>query len=243
VLDLTRHQGSSGEDYVRVVASAAGLFVLQPDLEADGVDFALRFPGRSGTTASPSIDVQVKSWSRPRRQAAVLVYDGLNERQFNRLAGPTAPSPLPVPGTEAPEPHRFLELQTDGALLRHLCFFRSLEDEAPIPAPDVRRRRTVQVPEANLLTVRTLLGLLHTDCLASSRPDDDPPRRRHRHVPRRRRAGNGGRTGGSARRSGPTTPAAGCWSWRLITDKAVATVSDRFRPELRLGPLPSPAAA
>ena len=164
MLDLPRHQGKFGEDYVRVVASAAGLVVWQPDLDADGVDFALRFPGHAGPMASPGIDVQVKSWSRPRRQAGELVYDGLNEGQFNRLAGPGFVVPRYLFLVLTPtEPHRYLQLQTDGALLRHLCFFRSLEDEQPIEVPDVRRRRTVRVPEANLLTVRTLLGLLHAD--------------------------------------------------------------------------------
>jgi hypothetical protein len=38
MLDANQHQGKFGEDYVRVLASAAGLIVLKDDLDTDGID-------------------------------------------------------------------------------------------------------------------------------------------------------------------------------------------------------------
>ena len=37
MLDARQHQGKFGEDYVRVLASAAGLLVLKDDLDVDGI--------------------------------------------------------------------------------------------------------------------------------------------------------------------------------------------------------------
>jgi hypothetical protein len=77
MLDARNHQGKFGQDYIRVLASAAGLLVCTPDLDYDGVDLLIRWPGKSGAAAAtPAIDVQLKSWS-----------NGLNEKQFNKLAG------------------------------------------------------------------------------------------------------------------------------------------------------------
>jgi hypothetical protein len=48
MLDARNHQGKFGEDYIRVLASAAGLLVYTPDLDYDGIDPGLRWPGRVG---------------------------------------------------------------------------------------------------------------------------------------------------------------------------------------------------
>jgi hypothetical protein len=87
VLDARNHQGKFGQDYVRVLASAAGLLVYTPDLDYDGIDLLIRWPGQVGAAASPAIDVQVKSWSNPRKSGGSWRFDGLNELQFNKLAG------------------------------------------------------------------------------------------------------------------------------------------------------------
>ncbi len=44
VLDARIHQGTFGEDYVRVLASAAGLVVQTNYPDVDGVDLGLKFP-------------------------------------------------------------------------------------------------------------------------------------------------------------------------------------------------------
>ena len=161
MLDANNHQGKFGQDYIRVLASAAGLLVWTPDLDYDGIDLGIRWPGRSGTAASPAIDAQVKSWSNPRKAGGTWRFDGLNEVQFNKLAGRDFTIPrylflVVVP----PDPGAYSDVLTDGLLLRYQGYYTSLRDQDPIAAPNGRRRRTVHVPVANVLTVRSLRALM-----------------------------------------------------------------------------------
>jgi Domain of unknown function (DUF4365) len=161
VLDPNNHQGKFGEDYIRVLASAAGLIIYTADLDHDGVDFLLRLPGRRGPAASPGIDVQVKSWSKRRQSDGMWHYDGLNEMQYNLLAGPnyTVPRYLFLVNVP-PKADNYATVLTDGLLLRYQAFYTSLRDNELIADPSTRRRRMVEVPVGNVLTVRTLQGLL-----------------------------------------------------------------------------------
>jgi Domain of unknown function (DUF4365) len=164
VLDANNHQGKFGQDYVRVLASAAGLLVYTPDLDYDGVDFLIRWPGKVGAAASPAIDVQIKSWSRPKNTDGYLHFNGLNELQFNKLAGSdyTVPRYLFLV-TVPPNKETYSEILTDGMLLRYQGYYLSLRDEAPIENPSKDRRRSVRVPLGNILTVRTLRALLQSE--------------------------------------------------------------------------------
>jgi hypothetical protein len=164
VLDANNHQGKFGQDYIRVLASAAGLLVFTPDLDYDGVDFLIRWPGKMGAAASPAIDVQVKSWSRPKNTDGHLHFSGLNEVQFNKLAGSayTVPRYLFLV-TVPPDREIYSEILTDGMLLRYQGYFLSLSDETPTENPHTDKRHPVRVPLGNVLTVRTLRGLLHAD--------------------------------------------------------------------------------
>jgi len=92
-----------------------------------------------------------------------LSYRGLNEWQFNRLAGPdfTVPRFLFVICVPA-DNQRYAASMTDGVMLRHLGYFVSLRSEQPITNPDRRRRRMVKVPTANVLTAATLRRLTET---------------------------------------------------------------------------------
>lgn len=164
VLDARNHQGKFGEDYVRALASAAGLLVCCYDLDVDGIDLGLRIPGRVGNSMSPGIDVQVKSWSRSRASAGEWHFDGLNEAQFNKLAGPDFTYPRFLFVVCVPtNPHEYATIQTDGMLLRQLGYYRSLANEVPISQPNRARRRPVRVPLSNVLTARTLRGLIHPE--------------------------------------------------------------------------------
>jgi Domain of unknown function (DUF4365) len=161
VLDANNHQGKFGQDYVRVLASAAGLLVWTPDLDYDGIDLGIRWPGRSGTAASPAIDAQVKSWSNPRKAGGTWRFDGLNEVQFNKLAGRDYTVPrylflVIVP----PDADAYSEVLTDGMLLRYQGFYLSLREETLIAHPNTRRHRTVHVPIGNILTARSLHTLM-----------------------------------------------------------------------------------
>jgi hypothetical protein len=162
VLDVHNHQGKFGQDYIRALASAAGLLVYQYDLDRVGIDLGFRFPGRPGGLASPALEVQVKTWSTPARTGAEWSYDGLTEQQFNWLAGPDYTVPrylflLPVPRRTT----EYAGFESSGMTLRHLAYYRSLEDETPVDDPSPTRRRRVTVPVGNVLTVRSLLNLLH----------------------------------------------------------------------------------
>jgi hypothetical protein len=164
VLHTRDHQGKFAEDYVRVIASAAGLLIYSDDLDRDGIDLGFRYPDRVGMISSPAVEVQVKSWSQPRSVGGNWVFDGLNERQFNKLAGHEFLVPrylvlVVVP----PDMADYTAFETDGIWLRQLAFWRSLANEAPIKEPDRSRRRKVTVPISNVLTVRTLLTLIHPE--------------------------------------------------------------------------------
>ena len=162
MLDALNHQGKFGQDYVRVLASAAGLLVYTPDLDYDGVDFLIRLPGRVGAAASPAIDVQVKSWSNQRKSGGAWRFDGLTEVQFNKLAGEDFTVPRYLFLVIVPKNTRtYSEILTDGMLLRDKVFYVSLREEALIQEPSKERRRVVHVPLGNVLTVRTLLTLMH----------------------------------------------------------------------------------
>jgi hypothetical protein len=163
VLDANLHQGKFGEDYVRVLASAAGLLVLKDDLDVDGIDLGFRATGRHGRVYSPSIEAQIKTWSSPSGSSGHLVYRGLNECQFNKLAGPdfTVPRFLFVVCVPT-DKQRYAASITDGVLLRHLGYFVSLRADQPITNPDRSRRRPVIVPTANVLTATALRRLTET---------------------------------------------------------------------------------
>jgi Domain of unknown function (DUF4365) len=162
VLDARNHQGKFGQDYIRVLASATGLVVWTPDLDHDGIDLGIRWPGRVGPAASPAIDVQVKSWSRPHKSGGVWRFDGLNEMQFNKLAGHAYTVPRYLFLIVVPEKaDAYAEISAEGMLLRYQGFYVSLRDEPLIREPSQERRRVVRVPISNVLTSKTLLTLMH----------------------------------------------------------------------------------
>lgn len=163
MLDAKQHQGKFGEDYVRVLASAAGLLVLKDDLDADGIDLGFRATGRYGRVYSPTIEAQIKTWSNPSGSSGYLIYRGLNEWQFNRLAGPDFAIPRFLFVVCVPSDNQqYAASVTDGVMLRHLGYFVSLRSETPIMNPDRRRKRPVRVPTANVLTATKLRRLTET---------------------------------------------------------------------------------
>ncbi len=162
MLDPWNHQGKFAEDYVRALASAAGLLIYKDDLDYDGIDLGFRYPGRAGLVSSPAIEVQIKSWSNPRISGGELLYDGLNEVQYNKLVdGPfTVPRYLIIVVVPT-DRDSYARFETDGMVLRQLGYFRAFDGEQAISRPDRGRHRRVRVPLGNVLTVRTLLGLVH----------------------------------------------------------------------------------
>ncbi|MPZ82951.1 MAG: DUF4365 domain-containing protein [Actinophytocola sp.] len=161
MLDAHNHQGKFGQDYIRALASAAGLLVFTYDLDRVGIDLGFRYPGRAGGFSSPAIEVQVKSWSRPRPVSGEWHFDGLNEQQFNWLAGPDYTVPRYLFLVSVPrEREEYALFEPGGMTLRHLAYFLSLEDEDLVEEPNPARRRNVRVPLGNVLTIKSLLRLL-----------------------------------------------------------------------------------
>ncbi|WP_082771825.1 hypothetical protein [Actinoplanes sp. TFC3] len=80
-------QGHYGEAFVRSLACAAGLVTSKKDLDVDGVDVQLGFPGSLGSVRYPAIEAHVKSWSAPggddesfRYPLTIANYDGWSVR-------------------------------------------------------------------------------------------------------------------------------------------------------------------
>ncbi len=88
-------------------------------------------------------------------------YDRLTEAQFNKLAGDDYLVPRFLFVVLVPQhADDYIDFWTDGVLLRHLCYYRSLRDEPRIARPRADRHRLVRIPTANVLTVRALRGLI-----------------------------------------------------------------------------------
>ncbi|UGT42164.1 DUF4365 domain-containing protein [Nocardia yamanashiensis] len=161
MLDARNHQGKFGADYVRVLASAAGLIWMQDDVDLDGVDLCLKLPGRTDRGFSPRIDVQVKTVATLRERQGTIAFDNLDQVQFNKLAGPGFTVPrylflIHVPSSATD----YADLRTAGLLLRHIGYYLSLADQTPLPAPDRKRHVRVKVPIGNILTAASLRALV-----------------------------------------------------------------------------------
>ncbi|MEG8183147.1 DUF4365 domain-containing protein [Nocardia terpenica] len=161
MLDVRNQQGKFGADYIRVLASAAGLIWSQDDVDLDGIDLCLKLPGRTTHGFSPRIDVQVKTVARLQDRHGLIDFDNLDQVQFNKLAGPgfTVPRYLflvhvPASTTE------YADLRTAGLLLRHIGYYLSLENSEPVSIPDRKRHVRVKIPMSNVLTAASLRALV-----------------------------------------------------------------------------------
>lgn len=161
MLDQRNHQGTFAEDYVRALASAAGLLIYKDDLDHDGIDLGFRYPGRAGHVSSPAIEVQVKSWSAPACDGPDLRFRGLSEVQYNKLvAGPfLVPRYLFLVVVPA-DRDGYARVETEGLRLSRLCYYRGFEGAPAIPSPSAERAAPVRVPLGNVLTVRALRELV-----------------------------------------------------------------------------------
>ncbi len=153
------HQGRFGEDYVRVLATAAGFVVTDYHPDVDGVDLGIVSDDRPLGVRAPRIDVQVKTASNLQPVDGVLRFDGLDGRQHNRLAGPRFLVPRYLFLITVPrEPVHYADLNPSGLLLRHIGYFVSLRERPPVP--DGQSHVRVRVPVANVLTVTRLRALV-----------------------------------------------------------------------------------
>lgn len=161
MLDPRNHQGKFGADYVRVLASAAGLIWAQDDVDLDGVDLCIKLPGPTEWGFSPRIEVQVKTISTLEVRRGLVNFDGLNQEQFNKLAGTDFTVPrylfvIHVPRSAAD----YSDLSTSGLLLRHIGYYISLNDRDTLPSAQATRRIRVKIPVSNVLTAVSLRALV-----------------------------------------------------------------------------------
>jgi len=169
VLDARNHQGKFGVDYIRVLASAAGLVWSEDDVDLDGVDLCVKALGRSPHGFSPRIEVQVKTVSRPDVSGGFVNYDGLDQVQYNKLAGDEFIVPRYLFIVHVPrDTAQFTNLSTSGLLLRHIGYYLSLSDRDPLPKPERTRRIRVKIPVSNVLTATGLRALVTENVTAAS---------------------------------------------------------------------------
>ena len=154
-------QGQFGEDYVRVLASAAGLTVFGYNLDIHGIDLGICRDAEGRYWRSPKIEVQVKTVSKPQHDGGTLVFHGLTAAQYRKLAGGKFQLPRYLFVVVVPDrADRYAALGPQGLLLRHLGYYVSLRDHPPLPAGQATT--SVKVPMANVLTVARLQALVES---------------------------------------------------------------------------------
>lgn len=169
MLDVRNHQGKFGADYIRVLASAAGLIWSEDDVDLDGVDLCIKLPGRTPHGFSPRIDAQVKTVSALEVRRGLVNFDGLDHVQFSKLAGKEFVVPRYLFIVHVPrESAQYADLSTCGLLLRHIGYYVSLSARSPLPSPDRDRRIRVKIPVSNVLTVESLRSLVAGDVLSGA---------------------------------------------------------------------------
>lgn len=160
-LDKNGWQGLYGESFIRALACSAGLIPVKKDLEYDGVDFQLGYPGRFGSLRHPAIEVQVKSWSSPKSDGEHYKYP-LKVSNYMELVGELGKDLtyarflfLVIVPKSADD---YTSQSVDTLSLRHASYWTSLMEQ-PLPLQN-SSTKTVYIPKRNLLTVDSLLELL-----------------------------------------------------------------------------------
>jgi hypothetical protein len=158
------HQGLHGEGFIHAMACSAGFTTSKMNLDVDGVDWQLAYPGPRGTTRSPKIEIQVKTESKPNLDDGVFRHR-LSVRHYNFLAGRGFQIPRYLALVLVPRvteeyavcDHENMRLATAG-------YWLSLADRDLIPeGPDEAKSVSVLVPKRNLLSVKALTALLDND--------------------------------------------------------------------------------
>ena len=158
-LDSSSHQGHHGEAMVHALAAASGLNVASYELDV-GIDYVISTPGPRGTSRSPKIEVQIKSWSTPTGSATHWNYP-LKVPAFNHLAGPGHDLRHYLVLCTVPNDAANYSAASVVALeLRHAAYWLSLEGEMPDDTLNPLSTKTVAVPRSHLLTAETLVALV-----------------------------------------------------------------------------------
>lgn len=154
-------QGKYAEDLVRAVASAAGLTTARRDLDVDGVDLNIGYPGKLRGTGFPCIEVQIKSWRSPVVRENHFYYP-LKVRNYDLLVGEVGVD-FPVPRLlflviVPRNVNDYVHCLDTHYEFNHSVYWTSLMRlERPRNAKDAK---VVRVPLLNVVTPESLIGLL-----------------------------------------------------------------------------------
>jgi Domain of unknown function (DUF4365) len=157
-LDRNQHQGLFGEIFIRALAVAAGMTVSKTEPDVTGDDFTLGYPGELSGVVYPKVEVQVKSWSRPKYDDDFWRYP-MRVAHFNMLAGANYALPRFLFLVIVPDDiSEFTMAEPRQLFLRHSAYWTSFRDHKRID-PIKQQSVTIQVPRRNILTVPSLLDL------------------------------------------------------------------------------------
>lgn len=159
MMDRNIRQGAFGEVFVRALAAASGVTIAKSEPDVTGDDFTFGYPGTLRGVSFPKVDVQVKSWSKPISDDRFWSYP-MRVQHFNNLAGNTYLLPRFLVLVVVPEePGQFATGEHSRLVLRHSAYWVSLRSFSRLDTA-TKKKVTVKVPKANLLTTSSLLGLL-----------------------------------------------------------------------------------
>jgi hypothetical protein len=155
-------QGHFAEGLVWALSCAAGLNPGKRNLDVDGVDIQVGFPGRVGTMRYPLIEAQVKSCCNPSYVSDCFSYP-IPIKNYNDLVGKVGidlPTRRYLFLVHAPaDKSEYVVSSAQSSDFRHAIYWVDLMDKEQID-PDAQASKSVHVPKKNLLTVETLIELV-----------------------------------------------------------------------------------
>ena len=158
-MDARHHQGHFGEAYVALIAASSGLTVARTHPDVDGADLIIGYKGQAGNTRHPKVELQVKTWSKPKFDENLWRYR-MSSLQFNELAGRDYGLPrFLVLVIVPPDPADYISPGHSELAVRNLAYWVSLEHLNRIDET-LRSTVPVDVPRRNLLTGETLKHLV-----------------------------------------------------------------------------------
>lgn len=155
-------QGHFAEGLVGALARAAGLNPGKRELDVEGVDILIGFPGKAGTRRYPQIEAQVKSCSNPTYVGECFSYP-IPIKNYNDLVGTVGedfalPRYLFLVHTPALKAD-YVTCTPESSIFRNAIYWANLMDENPIDSGR-QETKSVHVPKANLLTTESLVALV-----------------------------------------------------------------------------------
>lgn len=150
-MDIRHRQGHFGEAYVALIAASAGLTVARTHPDVDGADLIVGYKGQMGNTRHPKIEVQVKTWSKPKFDEHQWRYR-MSSPQFNELAGRDYSLPRVLALVIVPsDPADYILPGRSEIAVRNLAYWASLEHLERIDET-VQATVPVDIPRCNVLT-------------------------------------------------------------------------------------------